>query len=61
MLDQSLAGDVIFAAKACSEYYPRGLFLQRIMNRAVEMAEENKVGRTVYIFFCSCFVLAGFF
>ena len=30
-LDQSLAGDVVFAAEAYSEYQPVGLLTQRIM------------------------------
>ena len=53
-LDQSLAGDVVFAAEAYNEFHPEGLLPQRIMEgEGGEIILEDKVLRNVCAFDCS--------
>ena len=56
-LDQSLAGDVVFADEAYNEYHPEGPLPERIMEG--EWFLEEKVGRIVCAVDCFGFALAG--
>ena len=58
--DQSLAGDVVFAAETYNQFHPKGLLSQRLMEgEGGEIILEDKVNRNVCAFDCSGFALAG--
>ena len=55
-LDRSLAGDVVFAAKAYDEYHHVGLLTQRIMEgEGGGVILEDTLGRKAFTFDCSGF------